>query len=46
MNIENMIFGLKGNRFMMCSFPILSQLTQVFMKVDMNTVSLGATLSL
>lgn len=41
-----MIFGLKGNRFMMCSFLILSQMTQVFMKVVMNTVSLGATLSL
>jgi hypothetical protein len=41
-----MIFGLKENRFMICSFMILSQLPQVFMKVDMNTVSLGATLSL
>jgi hypothetical protein len=40
------IFGLKGNRFMMFCFLVLSQLTQVFVKVDINTMPLEATLPL
>jgi hypothetical protein len=41
-DIQNVIFGLKGNRFMMCYFLVLSQLTHVFVKVYMNTMPLEA----
>ena len=42
MDIQNVIFGLKGNRFMMCCFLVLSQLTHAFVKFDMNTMPLEA----